>query len=376
MEFAPDGSLYLIDWHNILIGHMQHNARDPLRDHVHGRIYRITYPSRPLITPAKIAGASIGELLDNLKLPEFRTRYRTRRELRGRKPAEVLPQIKTWVAKLDKSDPRYEHYKLEALWVSWGLNQVDQSLLKEMLKAKDHRARAAAVRVLRYSGHQVADQADLLMQAARDEHGRVRLEAIVAASWLTNKEKGIAILNEAAKKPLDDWMVHAHETAFAHLNGKSVVEKKEETITTDLKGAQRELFVKGKAIYARDGFCITCHQPDGGGLSASGFPPLAGTKWVTGNEERLIKLVLKGMQGNIKVLGRDYGGQVPMTPFGGMLKDDELAAVLTYVRNSFGNKASAISPEKVRDVRAATKDKVNFYTPDELLKVHPLEEEK
>jgi glucose/arabinose dehydrogenase len=45
MEFAPDGSLYLVDWHNILIGHMQHNARDPLRDHVHGRIYRITYPS-------------------------------------------------------------------------------------------------------------------------------------------------------------------------------------------------------------------------------------------------------------------------------------------------------------------------------------------
>ena len=46
MEFAPDGSLYLVDWHNVLVGHMQHNARDPLRDHVHGRIYRITYPSR------------------------------------------------------------------------------------------------------------------------------------------------------------------------------------------------------------------------------------------------------------------------------------------------------------------------------------------
>ena len=52
LEFAPDGSLYVIDWHNVLIGHMQHNARDPLRDHVHGRIYRITYPSRPLVKPA------------------------------------------------------------------------------------------------------------------------------------------------------------------------------------------------------------------------------------------------------------------------------------------------------------------------------------
>jgi mono/diheme cytochrome c family protein/glucose/arabinose dehydrogenase len=372
MEFAPDGSLYIVDWHNVLIGHMQHNARDPLRDHVHGRIYRVTYPSRPLVTPAKVAGASINELLDNLKLPEFRTRYRTRRELRGRNAAEVLPQLKNWAAKLDKNDPKYEHHLLEALWVSWGLNQVDPKLLRQLLVAKDYRARAAAVRVLRYTGHQVADQANLLMQAARDEHGRVRLESIVAASWL-DKAKGLPILAEAAKKPLDEWMVHAHETAEAHLNGKSVVEKKEETISTDLKGAERELFVKGKAIYAKEGFCMTCHQPDGGGLSASGFPPLAGTNWVTGNDERLIKLVLKGMQGPIEVLGRNYGGQVPMTPFGGMLKDDEVAAVLTYVRNSFGNKASAISPEKVKAVRAATKDKNNFYTPEELLKEHPME---
>jgi glucose/arabinose dehydrogenase len=51
MEFAPDGSLYVADWHNVLIGHMQHSARDPLRDHTHGRIYRITYPSRPLVKP-------------------------------------------------------------------------------------------------------------------------------------------------------------------------------------------------------------------------------------------------------------------------------------------------------------------------------------
>ena len=68
MEFAPDGSLYFIDWHNVLIGHMQHNARDPLRDHVHGRVYRITYPSRPLVQPAEIADAPILTLLGNLKL--------------------------------------------------------------------------------------------------------------------------------------------------------------------------------------------------------------------------------------------------------------------------------------------------------------------
>src|SRR5690625_5991190 len=90
MEFAPDGSLYFLDWHNVLIGHMQHNARDPLRDHVHGRIYRITYPSRSLVEPAEIDGASIPGLLDNLKLPEFQSRSRTRRELRSEEHTSEL----------------------------------------------------------------------------------------------------------------------------------------------------------------------------------------------------------------------------------------------------------------------------------------------
>ena len=372
MEFAPDGSLYLIDWHNILIGHMQHNARDPLRDHMHGRVYRITYPSRPLVTPAKIDGASVEVLLDNLKLPEYRTRYRTRRELRGRDAAEVLPKLKKWVAALDKNDPRYEHHKLEALWVSWGLDKVDQDLLREMLKAKDYHARAAAVNVVRYTGHQVADQADLLMQAARDENGRVRLEAIVAASWI-GKEKGLPILAEAAKMPLDEWMIHAHEAAVAHLNGKLVREQKDEKVISSLKGNDLALFKKGKEIFARDGYCATCHQPDGQGLSASQYPPLANTKWVLGSEDRLIKIVLKGLLGPIEVNGKKYPGQVPMTPFEGLLNDEEVAAVLTYVRNSFGNQASAIQPEKVKQVRAAVKNVEGFYAPEKLLKEHPLE---
>jgi mono/diheme cytochrome c family protein len=92
-----------------------------------------------------------------------------------------------------------------------------------------------------------------------------------------------------------------------------------------------------------------------------------------GNEERLIKIVLKGLLGPIEVNDKKYGGQVPMTPFGGLLKDKEVAAVLTYVRNSFGNKASAITPEKVKAVRAATANQKDIYTSEKLLMEHPLE---
>jgi mono/diheme cytochrome c family protein/glucose/arabinose dehydrogenase len=372
LEFAPDGSLYVVDWHNILIGHMQHNARDPLRDHSHGRIYRITYPSRPLVKPANISGAGIEELLDNLKLPEYRTRYRTRRELRGRDVSEVLSKLTTWIAKLDTNDPAYEHHLLEGLWVSWGMDKVDQKLLKQLLKAKDYHVRAAAVQVVRYTGHQVPDQANLLMEAARDQNTRVRLMAIVAASWI-GKEKGLPILAEANKLPMDDWMLPAYRTAVAHLNGQNVREAREKEEKTVLKGASLALFNQGKIIYNKEGYCKTCHQADGKGLTASGFPPLASTNWVKGSDERLIKLVLKGLMGPITVNGKKYTGQVPMTPFGGLLKDNEVAAVLTYVRNSFGNNGPAISAEKVKKVRMAIESKKDFYTTEQLLKEHPLE---
>lgn len=372
MEFAPDGSLYLVDWHNILIGHMQHNARDPLRDHVHGRIYRITYPSRPLVTPAKIDGASIETLLSNLTLPEYRTRYRTRRELRGRNAEEVLAKMDKWMLTLDTKDARYEHHLLEGLWVSWGLNKVHQPLLKKLLSANDYRVRAAAVEVLRFTGHQVKNQADLLKQVAADEHGRVRLGAIVSASWL-GKSKGMPVLEIARIKTLDEWMVYTFETAVAHLNGTAVIKpkviKQEET---NLKGDDLALFTKGKEIYSKEGYCITCHQADGNGLTASGFPPLSGTEWVTGDQVRLVKVILKGLMGPIEVKGKQYEGLVPMTPFEG-LSDQEVAAVATYIRNSFGNSASPIQPSAVKEVRATLSKKQSFYQSTKLLKMHPLE---
>ena len=75
--------------------------------------------------------------------------------------------------------------------------------------------------------------------------------------------------------------------------------------------------------------------------------------------------------GPIVVNGKSYPGQVPMTPFENLLTADETAAVLTYIRNAFGNKAAPISPEKVKEVRGQIKDKKGFYSPEELLKEHP-----
>lgn len=370
LEFAPDGSLYVIDWHNVLIGHMQHNARDPFRDHVHGRIYRITYPSRPLVKPAQVEGAPIATLLENLKEPELRTRYRTRRELRGRPASEVLPAVKAWAAKQTEV-----HAKLEALWVTWGMNQVDDSLLREMLTASDFHARAAAVRVLRYTYHQVPDHIALLEKAAADEHGRVRLEATVAASWLPDIPAAKKIVAIAGSKPLDVWSQGAVKTAADRLAGVIEVEKPdfaEIPAPAHLNSEEKAQYMAGQKVYFREGHCSTCHQPNGKGLDPA-FPSLEKSPWVSGDPDRLIKLALYGLMGPLEINGKKYDGQVPMTPFGGMLKDDEMAAVLTFVRNSFGNQATAIKPDQVKAVRAANPGRVMFFMTDELLKQHPLE---
>ena len=167
LEFGPDGALYLVDWFNPLIGHMQHSLRDPNRDVEHGRIWRITYKNRPLVEKPKIAGATVPELLDLLKAYEDRTRYRARRELREHPDAEVLAALDKWVAGLDKNDPDYWHHMLEALWLHQSLDVVDEDLLKTMLTCPEPKARAAATRVLCYWRDRVDEPLELLAQAGQ-----------------------------------------------------------------------------------------------------------------------------------------------------------------------------------------------------------------
>lgn len=94
-------------------------------------------------------------------------------------------------------------------------------------------------------------------------------------------------------------------------------------------------------------FCGTCHQQNGKGARGR-MPPLAGTDWVTGNKERLITVVLNGLQGPLEINGENYNGVMPPHRF---LKDDEIATILSYIRKSFGNNASAVSADEVKKIR-------------------------
>ncbi|HEY2415458.1 MAG TPA: PVC-type heme-binding CxxCH protein [Pirellulaceae bacterium] len=206
IEFAPDGSLYLADWYNPLVGHMQHSIRDPNRDHSHGRIWRVTYKNRPLVKPAKIDGQPIAALLDLLRTePEERTHYRVRTELWNRPTADVIGETAKWLAGLAKNDPNYEHHKLEALWLHQAHDTINEPLLKELLRSTDFRARAASTRVLGYWRDRVAKPLDLLREQVSDDHPRVRLEAIRALSFFGSQD-AIDVAVESLVFDQDDYL--------------------------------------------------------------------------------------------------------------------------------------------------------------------------
>lgn len=205
LQFAPDGSLYLVDWHNALIGHLQHNLREPYRDHSHGRIWRITYPSRPLVDPPAIAGEPIPVLLDLLKAPEDRTRYRVRRELAERDTDEVVAALETWLKDLDPKADGYEHHLLEGLWVFQTHNVVRTDLLEQLLNAEDHRARAAATRVVSFWVDQLDNPIAVLAPRIADPHPRVRLEAVRALSFLSGDD-AIELALEVLEHDVDDYL--------------------------------------------------------------------------------------------------------------------------------------------------------------------------
>lgn len=129
--------------------------------------------------------------------------------------------------------------------------------------------------------------------------------------------------------------------------------------STAAPAQQLDPMVAGARVYNN---CAACHQRDGEGV-AGNYPPLAGSEWVSGSEVRLAALVLHGLEGSITVRGQSYNQVMPAWS---QLSDEQIAAVLTYIRGSWGNSAGAVAPELVAAVRAQTDGRRRPWTTDEL----------
>ena len=245
LQFGPRGDLYVCDWYNPVKGHMQYSLRDERRDRHSGRIWRITTKGMPSQEPLKIADATIPELLELLKRPEYRYRYWSKRELREREPALARRELNKWTNGLSSSDPRYRHHQLEALWTFRWLGEADianivlpakhlghsQSdpnpsladstvdppvsiqLLRELLVCEDRHARAAATQQLRYWHPMLPDAAQLVKKSANDLNGIVRMEAAIAATYIGTREAFDA-MRDVLKQPMDGALEYAVQCAL------------------------------------------------------------------------------------------------------------------------------------------------------------------
>jgi mono/diheme cytochrome c family protein len=126
-----------------------------------------------------------------------------------------------------------------------------------------------------------------------------------------------------------------------------------------------DLVARGEAAYQQ--VCVTCHQAGGEGVAGL-YPPLAGSEWVSGSPSIPVAIVLHGMQGPVTVKGEPWESVMP--PWGASLTDTDVAAVVSYVRATFGNGASAVQPADVAGIRAAYANKM-MWTADELTAAFP-----
>ncbi len=131
-------------------------------------------------------------------------------------------------------------------------------------------------------------------------------------------------------------------------------------------------FERGAKIYRNQ--CAQCHQADGGGV-AGVYPPLDGSKWVTGNEQRLARILINGLNGPVEVKGNTYNGNMPaFGPNGLNLRSRDIAAVLTYIRQEWSNAGADVTEEAMEGYLGDYASRSNPWTADELLADHPIEE--
>src|SRR6185436_7597735 len=202
VRMGPDGALYIADWYNPIINHGEVGFRDPARDKTHGRIWRVTATGRPLVERPKLDGDA-SKLVEQLKAPEGWTRHFAKRALATRDLREATVALAAYL-----KDATDEHDRLEALWAYETVDLVQLPLLKELLRAKDFNARAAATRTLARWLPRIPDALALLEGQVADEHPRVRIEAVRALKEISDP-RAIEVAMRVLDKPMDRFLDHA-----------------------------------------------------------------------------------------------------------------------------------------------------------------------
>jgi putative membrane-bound dehydrogenase-like protein len=377
-ETGPDGALWICDWYNLIIQHNptpskqsagmdaktgKGNAYEtPLRDVQYGRIYRV-YPKgsadepNPELDPAKPASLAAG--MDH---PALFWRLHAQRLIVENVGKAAAPKLRELVTAGGRAAP----HALHALQI---LGELDAASVGSALSSQNRALRRAGI--LTATPEQIRHA--LIVEGLIDiRQPRELAEALVVLSRLSQPDPAVGQylvrLMKENRGPIegditlkDAWRIAAIRqagvvaTASKEANFDSplvqeAVAKAGSSITPQASEKPRQhkpdpaVHERGKAVYSMS--CIACHGPDGKGV-AGAFPPLDGSDWVTGDPSIPIRIVKHGLQGPVKVGGAEFNNLMPALPD---FDEQKTADVLTYVRQSWSNDASPVTPQQVKEI--------------------------
>ena len=378
---GPDGALYIVDMYRGVMEHRTYmndvlaadaKSRGLEQPLDRGRIWRVVSASgaRPKVVklPAATAGRVAALAHANGWVRDTAQRLLVESSAKDAEPllVEMLRGNGTPVA------------RLHALWTLEGLDAITPEIVRAALRDADAQVRAAAARV---APREIASE---LMALVSDPDVLVRAnvasrlaslpEAEAALLKLLTSDGKNALIREAALTG-----VRGRERAFAaslakqtghEANTQPVIEllqrlaakaKPANPRTQEpLTPAQNALFEKGRTLYAA--LCAACHQPHGFGLDGLA-PPLVDSEWVLGRPDIAARIILHGVAGPLRVGQRTWTLAMPPLP---QLADDDIAAVLTYIRREWDHAASPVEPKFITELRGKHKDRQLPWSETEL----------
>ena len=382
MYNAPDGSLYILDMYHGIIQHktymttylrgqtLSRGLEGP--GYGHGRIYRIRSANKPLAKVADLSKASEIELIKKLDSPIGAVRDLAQKELIDRKadPKPIIAALVTGTAN--------DLTNIHLIWTLEGLGALKAEHLVGSLASKNEElvssalyaalslpdgelmkleSSAAAVKATEMTAPYVA-------RVLAATPSPVAQEALVA---LLKKHHKVSLVREAAISGLGGTALLFDKVNKGRFSEKSFDKllqeskrgpQKQVDPTTLITGEHLASFKRGEKLYSTTAACIGCHGQDGAGLPNLG-PELDGSDWVTGSEDRLVKILIHGLTGPIVINGKTFTPQAFMPGLGvnPTIKDGDIADLSTFIRANWTNRAPRVTEATVSQIRKATSDR-------------------
>lgn len=398
---GPDGCLYVVDMYRGIIQdspwvgpefveRIEAMGMDKVKKH--GRIYRIVQDELKPAAPPKLLGAETADLVRYLSSANGWTRDTAQKLIVLRADKSVAPDLAKMAT--HDEDPLA---RLHALWTLEGLDALELDLLAQTLRDADPRVRAAAVRLHEpWLKKDVKEARDAIVMMQRDTDSTVLRQVILSLGFSPHSDAPLTIQNIAEHHPADGLVFLATMTALHGQEDAPLVKLiREGSLFRNIRDTKirtsaqarwkagleswkgkparpRQLDEKALALIEQgitiyQGVCTTCHGADGKGVEPPGqqalAPALAGSAFVQGPKEALVRVLLCGLTGPVQ--GRPYAANV-MAPLGAAFPDDFTASVLSYIRQEWVNNASVITASEVAAIRKIAGARTTPFTEQEL----------